>query len=388
MMSYEDARVPLVCSSEDKMETVFEEFVKKLNPESQLNDYTYQYDKKDLDIKKTFNQSKEIFTGNKDSPLPNELSIQAIRNLRIIKCPKCNYNDCVINLLDYQISYYGCEHKHSFSSMYDDYFKHQTMDNSTIKCCEPGCDHTQKSDPLDFLWCLTCTRMLDNNKTYCKGCGAKHEKDHNMQKWNDKNYYCLNHFNRVDKYCFTCKQNLCKDCKKEHKNHKFKSYEVMTPSKNDLDDLEKNIAKIDKIIKDLDYVVNDLIYRLKGSVKMFKWYTRIAKDIIEKYKMFHSDFKNYEILKSIRNIRFSNDKIYKVLNSVIEKKDSIIQSGLLIDIYMKRKNRYYGDITTNPFNEDKDEVWIKEIEEKEKNSFQPQPNPSPKPKKVIKNNGK
>ena len=49
--------------------------------------------------------------------------------------------------------------------MYDDYFKHQTMDNSTIKCCEPGCDHTQKSDPLDFLWCLTCTRMLDNNKT-------------------------------------------------------------------------------------------------------------------------------------------------------------------------------------------------------------------------------
>ena len=84
MMSYEDARVQLVCSSEDKMETVFEEFVKKLNPESQLNDYTYQFDKKDLDIKKTFNQSKEIFTGNKDSPLPNELSIQAIRNLRII----------------------------------------------------------------------------------------------------------------------------------------------------------------------------------------------------------------------------------------------------------------------------------------------------------------
>lgn len=32
MMSYEDARVQLVCSSEDKMETVFEEFVKKLNP--------------------------------------------------------------------------------------------------------------------------------------------------------------------------------------------------------------------------------------------------------------------------------------------------------------------------------------------------------------------
>ena len=380
---YEDIRIHLECSKESKMETVFEEFVKQLNPESKLIEYSFFYDEKLLDPKTTFEQNKELFCDKNEPTMPKELSIHAVRNLRIIKCPKCNYNDCIINLQDYQISYYGCEHKHSFSSMYDDYFKQQIMDNSTIKCCQPNCKHTQKNDPLDFAFCLTCSKMLINNKTYCKGCSSNHKEDHVLVKWIDKDYYCTKHFNRVDKYCFKCKENICKECKKEHSNHKVKSYDLMTPNDKEIDDLEKKLVKINKIIEDLEYVVTDIIYKLNGSVKMFKNYSRIAKDVIEKYKMFNKDFKNYEILKSIRNIKISNGDIFQELNSIIEKKDSKTQAGILIDIYMKRKNRYYGDITTNPLNEETDDKWIKDIEEKEKKALQSKAEAPPK-----KNNNK
>ena len=37
----------------------------------------------------------------------------------------------------------------------------------------------------------------------------------------------------------------------------------------------------------------------------------------------------------------------KDLDELIESKDSKTQSDKLIDIYMKRKNRYYGDNASN-----------------------------------------
>ena len=375
---YEDIKIHLGCSKESKMETVFEEFVKQLNPESKLYEYSFFYDEKLLDPKTTFEQNKEIFFDKFEPSIPKELFIHVERNLRFIICPRCSYNDCIISLQGYHISYYGCKSKHSSSSIYDNYFREQKFDNSTIKCCQPNCTHSQKNDPLDFQLCLTCSKMLNNFVPFCKGCCSNHKDNHFIIKFIDKSYYCINHFNRVDEYCFKCKENICKECKTKHLNHKVKSYELMTPNDQEIDDLEKKLVKINQMIEDLEYIVSDIIYKLNGSIKVFKNYSRIAKDVIDKYKMFNKDFKNYEILKSIRNIKFSNEEIFQELDSIIKKNNSKIQAGLLIDIYMNRKNFYQKEIITNPFIEETEVDWIKEIEEKEKKALQSKVKRQPK----------
>ena len=270
--------------------------------------------------------------------------------------------------IDHQISFYGCEHKHTYSAMYDDYFSLQKMNNSKIKCCQPGCNHNQKNDPRDFYLCLTCTKMLENNKSYCYNCNIEHKNahEHTTEKFEDKNYYCLKHFGRLIEYCFTCKTNLCEKCKDEHKDHTFKKYELLTPSDKDLQQLEYDLKTMNRKIDNLQFVINDLIYKLNGSINIYKGYCIIAKDIIDKYKHFNKDFKNFEILKTLRNLKFTNDLMIKDLDELIESKDSKTQSDKLIDIYMKRKNRYYGDNASNQkLNEEKDTDWIAEIENKE-----------------------
>jgi hypothetical protein len=359
---YEIIKIQIKCSTEDKMKTKFAEFIQQLNPDTEVDDYKFYYDNRILDPNKTFDNCKNIFGGKKD------LIITAIKTLRVLKCPKCNYNGCIITLNDHQISFYGCEHKHTYSAMYDDYFSLQKMNNSKIKCCQPGCNHNQKNDPRDFYLCLTCTKMLENNKSYCYNCNIEHKNahEHTTEKFEDKNYYCLKHFGRLIEYCFTCKTNLCEKCKDEHKEHTFKKYELLTPSDKDLQQLEYDLKTMNRKIDNLQFVINDLIYKLNGSINIYKGYCIIAKDIIDKYKHFNKDFKNFEILKTLRNLKFTNDLMIKDLDELIESKDSKTQSDKLIDIYMKRKNRYYGDNASNQkLNEEKDTDWIAEIENKE-----------------------
>ena len=235
-IKYEDIEIPMDFSEEEPFEKIFEEFVIKLNPDSKLYEYVFSFEKNHIDPKTSFSQNSELFGDKK------EITIIAVKKLKVIKCPKCNYNDCIVNLKDYQVSYYGCEHRHSYCEMYDDYFKDQTMNNSKIKCCEQGCKKNQSNDPLDFYLCLTCTNMMNNNKSYCKEHILKHNKNHIAKKFDDKNYFCLKHFHRVIGFCFKCKIDLCKECKKQHsgEGHVIKNYEAMIPSEKEMADLEEN----------------------------------------------------------------------------------------------------------------------------------------------------
>ena len=71
------------------------------------------------------------------------------------------------------------------------------------------------------------------------------------------------------------------------------------------------------------------------------------------------------------------------MNSLIEMKEPVKQADKLIDIYLKRKNRYYGDINTNELKEEKDDDWVKEIEINEKRPISHKPNSKAKPIKKV-----
>ena len=158
----------------------------------------------------------------------------------------------------------------------------------------------------------------------------------------------------------------------------------MTPSENEIKELEKSLDNIKKNISTLKLVIDRIIYNLNGCLRMFRSYYEIANDIIKKYKLFNKKdedknndnnnkntekFRNYTILKSLRNLKFSNNKILRDLNKIIEEKIIQNQSNLIIDIYKKKKDKYKGNESTNEINEESDESWIKEIDKKEEKSL-------------------
>ena len=223
------------------MKNMFQKFINKLNPESGINDYIFIFEGKKLNHDSTI-EKNEFIHGKK------EITISVQKNLRIIKCHKCNYNDCIINLSNFQVALYGCEYNHSFSDNYDKYEETQKIDFSKIRCCALSCKNNQQNDTLDFYLCLTCSKLLNNTKSYCHKCISTHDPEHKRVKFDQKNYYCRKHFNKFIKYCFQCKNNLCEDCVKGHAEHDIKSYELMSPDEKELEELKASLDTIKKIL--------------------------------------------------------------------------------------------------------------------------------------------
>ena len=205
MFIYEDKIIQVFSSPEEEMKKLFEKFKNQVNAASEITDYIFYYERNILEPDST-TIAKNNFIGGK-----SEISISVQKNLRIIKCPLCNYNDCVINLSDYLVSFYGCEHNHSISKNYDDYLGTQKMVPSKIKCCSPGCELNQSNNTRDFHLCLTCSNIFKNSQSYCDKCISNHDRDHKSIKFDLKNYFCRKHVKDTKmfiKYCFSCKKNF------------------------------------------------------------------------------------------------------------------------------------------------------------------------------------
>ena len=99
--------------------------------------------------------------------------------------------------------------------------------------------------------------MNCNNINLCSLCKIKHDKNHKIIKYEEKDIICNKHYKIYKKYCKECKINICNECEKEHKNHNFIYYEdILTDNINEdiriyIDKLNENINKIIKKLKKL-----------------------------------------------------------------------------------------------------------------------------------------
>ena len=215
---YEDKTYDVVCSAKEDLNSMFKKFIKMLNNESQVEEYSFYYEGQKLKEdknKKTIEKNDLI--GDK-----NKITIKVQKNLKILKCPNCNYNDCILILKNNKVTFYGCEHKHTSTTIYDKYKKSQIMIPSDIRCCVNGCNHDQENDKSDFYYCLTCSNMLGTTKSYCTKCISVHDEDHIKVNFEKKNYYCKDHFQKFIKYCFDCKKIYVKNVKMSIQNMKLK----------------------------------------------------------------------------------------------------------------------------------------------------------------------
>ena len=120
--------------------------------------------------------------------------------LNQIVCPECQGN-ILLNIKDYKINLYECKNGHKKENILLSEYKNITKLNSLeikLKCKECYKNSININEKL-----YTCSKCQIN---LCPLCKYKHDHNHNIINYNDKNFICEKHNKRYIKYCKKCKK--------------------------------------------------------------------------------------------------------------------------------------------------------------------------------------
>ena len=361
--SYLSNTIEVICKDNEDINKMYEKFTNELKDDSKPTHYIYYYKGNKLGNKGTIGENKYL-RGLKD------ITVTVQKKLRIVKCPECVCNDCIVNLDNNLLTFYGCKNKHVTTTKYDEYIKVQKMENEDLKCSAFGCENTQQTYFKGFYKCLGCQSKLPQmirksnkggNQYYCKDHieNAEHENHFNV-KYDKKNYYCVKHKKEYKNYCFTHKIDLCEECLGDHIDCKVKGYNVMDPN---IEKLKESLNLMEENINNLRLIIEDVTSRLVDALRVFKRYHYIAKDIIGKYELFNKELKDYKILKSLRNLKTTNLKMNKGLTDIITEQDPIKIINSLFTI-TEIQDSIKGEKID--YSKENDDDWLEEIGKTEK----------------------
>ena len=240
-----------------------------------------------------------------------------------IICPECKEN-ILIKLKNYKIDLYDCKNGHINNNILLNKFENtQNIDISKIIC--NICKIKNKSNIYnnEIYKCLNC------NINLCPICKLKHDREHKIINYDDKNYICNKHYENYTKYCKECKLNICIKCEKEHKDHKSIYYGEILPDNYNNNELREYIDK-------LKYEIKDIIKKLEDIIKNMEIYYKISnKNII------NNNNRNYEILNNINEFINYNNIIIKDIKEIINDIDINNKFKNLNKIYNKINNKNY-----------------------------------------------
>ena len=356
---YKDKLIQILCKSNEEMTNVLGKLVTKLNPEASINDYEYYYNKEEIGQESTLAKNLNI----RDSSI-KEVTISVKQRVKFCKCPECICNDCIINLSNYLCAFYGCKYykdkAHEVVTVYDNYKAKQTINFSEIRCQAPGCEKNLENDEYDFYKCLDFSKREKISKYYCLQCKSKHKKNHIFIKYDEKHYYCDAHLEPFEKSCLTCEKDLCKICEEEHLDHKIANH---TEMETDIESLKASLNKLKDHIETLDEVIDNIKYHLDGTKRIYERYYNISLDILKKYETFNKNLKNYRILRTIRNLTFSNKQMTDDLEKIINNDDLLCKCSKIIETYQKKEDFYKGvkSASMKDIEKESNDNWYEEI---------------------------
>ena len=374
---YVEKSLQIYCLGKKKLKELFQDFINKFNPKSEIRDYLFSYEGKVIEESEYEKCVEDNNFGKKDSFI-----ITVKKQIKIIQCPMCNYGDCVVSLQNYRTIFYNCEHKHLKISSYENYEQDQLYYPEKILCSGSG-DKCKNNALIDqnFRLCLTCSNLIGRTRSICNKCVDKEKKEfkgdneHKIIKYEDKNYYCQDHISEMKSYCFDCKCNLCDVCvtlhlnDKETEGHRIKSIESLIPEEKEIDEIKESLRKIKESMVSLNKIIDNLIYTLGRSLDIYRDYYNIATQVLKKYETFNKkpeDFKNFTIFKCLYNLKKSNKQMLGDIQSVIHGKDNAEKAIKLIKIYDNKKKEYYDkDKWGDDLNKENDDNWFKEVCERE-----------------------
>ena len=365
---YKGKIIPILSKSDEEMVKVFGKLIAKLNPEANINDYEYYYNQKEIGLESTLGKN----LGIRDSSI-KDVTISVKRRIWFCSCPGCKCNDCIINLSNYLCAFHGCKYAHEEVIVYDNYKVKQTINFSNIRCQASGCDKNLENDEYDFYKCLDCSKRDKMSKYYCFQCKAKHNKQHNFIKYDEKHYYCDAHLEPFEKSCLQCKKDICKSCAAEHSGHEIANYAEMETN---VDDLKASLNNIKDHIKTLEEVIENIKYQLDGTKRIYERYYNISLDILKKYETFNKKLKNYRILRTIRNLKFSNKQIINDLEKIINIDDLKSKCSTIIELYQNKVKLYENanNLSMKDVQKENNEIWYEEIQKNRGIKIKKKPN--------------
>ena len=345
IFKYNAEEIDLYAKESESMKNIFKKFASKIN-EDYNNLYFLKNGEKiepNIKLREIRDEDSEItILANKDDSDEDNKEDQFIKSKYII-CPVCKKN-CVIKLDKYKICLEECDGNHSTSNILieniEDYKNTQLIDQSKITCSY--CNE-KKSNTFEnkFYKCFTC------DKNICPLCKSKHDnefknKEHNLINYDEMNFYCNNHYNeRFNSYCKTCSRNLCFRCGAKHnKKHQIIRLSEILPEDN------LKLDEFQNIYNNFKEEIQNLKNKLNKVENILKIYLNMIKDIKNNFDIQN---RNYQIIKSAKNINDYNDNLINEMKKIIAKTEINDKFSDIIKLFNKMTNNY-------DYSEDKNEI--------------------------------
>lgn len=282
-----------------------------------------------------------------------------LRKSKIMKCPLCICNNAIIQWKDFILNCFGCVHNHTVQGKrFDEYAASQNIQFDSITCNKCRCNQNEETE--DFRKCLKCSHNSKYAIYYC----AKHSKNHPHETipYDEKYYYCQNHFsqnNLFQSYCEDCAKNLCKLCENECEKNKHNVKKFVDINK-DINPIKEQLKFINEQITELELFIENITDHIEKALLIFKNYSKIATDILKKYEKFNfkTNFKNYQVIKTIEYLEESNFQISSDLKNILENRNKFENWGKVCGKLIKM----YKDDIAHYAKYEKDENKKKEKE--------------------------
>ena len=260
-----------------------------IDPEKTVGNYLLKVNEETMKvivIKKQKKENKDVIEQSKD-----------------IICPDCK-EPCRINMNDYKIKLYECPNGHINEGIkIDDFPKTQDINISLIICDQCKDKNMGNTYNKDFYCCLSC------KKNICVLCKTNHDSNHNIIKYEQKNYVCSKHNELYTKYCKQCNNNICNFCEEEHKNHNIIS---LLDYKPDIEKTKKRLIEIKKELNLFSKQIKEIQTKLNELIKSLNIFYDINNNIINNYNMKNRSYELYQNMNEINN----NNIIYEQLKNI------------------------------------------------------------------------
>ena len=361
IFNYEGIDTIIKCNINEKMKEIINRFLLEIGKNENDNNLKYIYGANIINYELTFiQQIKELDKNNNKIKIIVESNNENNKEIisKDIICPECGEN-ILINIKGFKINLYGCKNGHKINNiLINNYEKNQKLDLSKIICNQ--CRENNMSNAVNnkFYICNTC------NKNICLLCKSKHDNNHKIIEYNDKNYICKKHNESFNKYCKECNENICILCESEHNNHGIIDLRTIIPNK---DELMKNMKDLKLIIDKFKNKIEKIKEIFNRIINMMEIYYKINNNIINNYNI---NKRNYIKLMNLNNIKNNNENLIKELNNIIndDNIDEILKFSF-DKFYNENGEKYIGEMK-NGFKDGKGILYYNKDNENKRKRYE------------------
>ena len=336
IFNYEGCNTTIQCKINQKMKDIIGNFLNKIQVNS--DNLFYLYNGNEIDKELSFiEQANDLDKNRKKMNIvvnKNSDDINAKKELisKDIICPECKEN-ILLDFENYKINLKGCKNNYKINNiLFKEFEETQKIDISQIIC--DICKLINKNTTHDnvFYFCNTCSKKM------CPLCESKHDKNHIIINYDDKDFICAKHNEQFTKYCETCNENLCIMCEKEHNYfHKIIDFSIIFINENELIKSSEDLKiKIDEF----KYKINIIKDILDNMINKLETYFIVNKNIIDNYNI---KKRNYHKLQNLYNLKNNNDKVIKDINDILIDKSKLFEINKypFYDSYENNKGEIY-----------------------------------------------